>query len=81
MEFSVINVQMTHCSTSPSFSSSASDAVQVLECYLASIMGRIRANTLKLNPDKMKILLLGGLSDWLEGYLSGLYEVTIPLKD
>ena len=57
-----------------SFSSSASDDVQVLEYRLASIMDWTRAKKLKQNPDKMEILLL-------ERYLSGFDGVTLALED
>ena len=58
---------MRHHSVS-SFSASAMDAVWMLEPCLVSVLEWIRANRLKLNPDKMEILLLGDPSDKLAGY-------------
>ena len=64
-----------------SFSSSAGDAVQVIECCITLIIDWPRAKELKLCPGKTAILLLGGPSNWLEGNLPGLDRVIIPLKD
>ena len=64
-----------------SFSSSAAEAVKTLEHYLDTVMDWTRATRLKLNPDKMEVLLLGGTLDLLGGCLPGLDRVTIPLKD
>ena len=44
-------------------------------------MNWMRANKLKLNPNKMKTLLLGGSLNWLEGYLPGHNGRMHPLKD
>ena len=36
---------------------------------------------MKMNPDKVKISLLGGTPDWLGDILPDLDEATFPLKD
>ena len=60
-----------------SFTSLAVETVQSLECCLASVMDWVRASGLKLNPNNMEILLLGGAPDCLGGIL---VWVTLSLK-
>ncbi|KAF7235371.1 Histone-lysine N-methyltransferase PRDM9 [Varanus komodoensis] len=55
------------------------EAVAVLNRCLAEVMGCMRANKLKLNPDKMEVLLVGGLG-FGEGDLVW-HGVALPLKD
>ncbi|KAF7245563.1 Receptor-type tyrosine-protein phosphatase eta [Varanus komodoensis] len=43
----------------------AGEAVAVLNQCLAKVMGWMRANKLKLNPDKTEVLLVGDLSSWV----------------
>ena len=45
------------------------------------VMDWIRPNRLKLNPDKIEVLLLRGTPDQLIGCLPDLDRVTLPLKD
>ena len=40
-----------------SFTCSVVDAIQVLECCLASVLEWIKTNRLRLNPENMEILL------------------------
>ena len=63
------------------FTFSAVDAVQILERCLALVLERIRANRLKLSPDKMSILLLGDPSDRLGGSLPRLEGIILSLGD
>ncbi|KAF7235166.1 hypothetical protein EYD10_17982 [Varanus komodoensis] len=44
-------------------------------------MGWMRANKLKLNPDKMEVLLVGGSSSWVGDLDLALNGVALPLKD
>ncbi|KAF7238974.1 Myosin-binding protein H, partial [Varanus komodoensis] len=46
-----------------------SEAVAVLNRYLAEVMGWMRANKLSLNPDKTEVLLVGGAGLQLRPYL------------
>ncbi|KAF7249810.1 putative RNA-directed DNA polymerase from transposon BS, partial [Varanus komodoensis] len=48
-----------------SFSTNPDEAVAVLNWCLAEVMGWMRANKLKLKPDKMEVLLVGDLSSWV----------------
>ena len=50
-----------------SFSSSSGEAVDVLNPCLAATMDWMRANKLKLNPDKTEMLLVAGSSDQIAG--------------
>ncbi|KAF7245550.1 hypothetical protein EYD10_08337 [Varanus komodoensis] len=64
-----------------SFSTNPGEAVAVLNQCLAEVMGWMRANKLKLNPDKTEILLAGG-SGFREGELNlVLNRVALPLRD
>ncbi|KAF7250651.1 hypothetical protein EYD10_03890 [Varanus komodoensis] len=64
-----------------SFSTNPGEAVAVLNRCLAEVMGWMRANKLKLNPDKMEVLLVGG-SGFSEGELNlVLNGVALPLRD
>ncbi|KAF7247943.1 Phosphatidylinositol N-acetylglucosaminyltransferase subunit A [Varanus komodoensis] len=64
-----------------SFSTNPGEAVAVLNRCLAEVMGWMRANKLKLNPDKMEVLLVGG-SSFGEGELNlVLNGVALPLRD
>ncbi|KAF7234890.1 Vomeronasal type-2 receptor 26 [Varanus komodoensis] len=64
-----------------SFSTNPSEAVAVLNQCLAEVMGWMRANKLKLNPDKTEFLLVGG-SGFGEGELNlVLNGVALPLRD
>ncbi|KAF7249253.1 putative RNA-directed DNA polymerase from transposon BS, partial [Varanus komodoensis] len=63
------------------FSTNPGEAVAVLNQCLAEVMGWMRANKLKLNPDKMEVLLVGG-SGFGEGELNlVLNGVALPLRD
>ena len=44
-------------------------------------MAWMRVNKLKLNPDKMEVLLVGASLDRLEGHFPALNGVTLPLRD
>ncbi|KAF7239029.1 hypothetical protein EYD10_14250 [Varanus komodoensis] len=64
-----------------SFSTNPGEAVAVLNQCLAEVMGWMRANKLKLNPDKTEVLLVGG-SGFREGELNlVLNGVALPLRD
>ncbi|KAF7249279.1 Peroxisome proliferator-activated receptor gamma coactivator 1-beta [Varanus komodoensis] len=64
-----------------SFSTNPDEAVAVLNWCLAEAMGWMRANKLKLNPDKTEVLLVGG-SGFREGELNlVLNGVALPLRD
>ncbi|KAF7239262.1 WD repeat-containing protein 90 [Varanus komodoensis] len=63
-----------------SFSTNPGEAVAVLNRCLAEVMGWMRANELKLNPDKTEVLVVGG-SDFGEGDLDlVLNGVALPLR-
>ena len=62
-----------------SFSTSSGEAVEVLNQCLAVTMDWMRANKLKLNPDKTEMLLVGGSSDWMVGAQPVLDGVALPL--
>ncbi|KAF7252624.1 Craniofacial development protein 2 [Varanus komodoensis] len=57
------------------------EAVAVLNWCLAKVMGWMRANKLKLNPDKMEVLLVGGSNSWVGDLHLVLNGVALPLKD
>ena len=61
-----------------SFSSSSGEAVEVLNRCLGATMDWMRANKLRLNPDKTELLLVGGSSDRMEGAQSVLDGVALP---
>uniref|UniRef100_A0A8D2Q9P6 Reverse transcriptase domain-containing protein n=1 Tax=Varanus komodoensis TaxID=61221 RepID=A0A8D2Q9P6_VARKO len=64
-----------------SFSTNPGEAVAVLNQCLAEVMEWMRANKLKLNPDKMEVLLIGR-SRFGEGELHlVLNGVALPLRD
>ncbi|KAF7239662.1 putative RNA-directed DNA polymerase from transposon BS [Varanus komodoensis] len=64
-----------------SFSTNPGEAVAVLNRCLAEVMGWMRANKLKLNPDKTEVLLVGG-SGFGEGELNlVLNGVALPPRD
>ncbi|KAF7247075.1 putative RNA-directed DNA polymerase from transposon BS [Varanus komodoensis] len=64
-----------------SFSTNPGEAVAVLNRCLAEVMGWMRANKLKLNPDKTEVLLVGG-SGFGEGELNlVLNGVALPHRD
>ncbi|KAF7245513.1 putative RNA-directed DNA polymerase from transposon BS [Varanus komodoensis] len=64
-----------------SFSTNPGEAVAVLNRCLAEVMGWMRANKLKLSPDKTEVLLVGG-SGFGEGELNlVLNGVALPLRD
>ncbi|KAF7236632.1 Ectonucleotide pyrophosphatase/phosphodiesterase family member 7 [Varanus komodoensis] len=64
-----------------SFSTNPDEAVAVLNRCLAEVMGWMRANKLKLNPDKTEVLLVGELG-FGEGELNlVLNGVALPLRD
>ncbi|KAF7238001.1 RNA-directed DNA polymerase from mobile element jockey, partial [Varanus komodoensis] len=57
------------------------EAVAVLNRCLAEVMGWMRANKLKLNPDKMEVLLVGGSGFGVGDFDLVLNGVALPLKD
>ncbi|KAF7242586.1 Retrovirus-related Pol polyprotein from type-2 retrotransposable element R2DM [Varanus komodoensis] len=57
------------------------ETVAVLNWCLAKIMGWMRANKLKLNPDKMEVLLVGDLGFRVSDLGPALDGVVLPLKD
>ncbi|KAF7242744.1 hypothetical protein EYD10_10956 [Varanus komodoensis] len=57
------------------------EAVAVLNRCLAEVMGWMRANKLKFNPDKMEVLLVGGLGFGVGNRDLVLNGVALPLKD
>ncbi|KAF7240380.1 Keratin, type II cytoskeletal 79 [Varanus komodoensis] len=57
------------------------EAVAVLNRCLAEVMGWMRANKLKLNPDKMEVLLVGGSGFGEGGFDLVLNGVALPLRD
>ncbi|KAF7248125.1 hypothetical protein EYD10_05844 [Varanus komodoensis] len=59
----------------------ASEAVAVLNRCLAEVMGWMRANKLKLNPDKTEVLLVGGSGFGVGDLDLVLNGVALPLKD
>ncbi|KAF7247658.1 RNA-directed DNA polymerase from mobile element jockey [Varanus komodoensis] len=64
-----------------SFSTNPGEAVAVLNRCLAEVMGWMRANKLKLNPDKTEVLLVGS-SGFREGDLNlVLNGVALPPRD
>ncbi|KAF7249722.1 RNA-directed DNA polymerase from mobile element jockey [Varanus komodoensis] len=64
-----------------SFSTNPGEAVAVLNRCLAEVMGWMRANKLKLNPDKTLVLLVDGSSSWVGDLDLVLNGVALPLKD
>ncbi|KAF7252318.1 Solute carrier family 22 member 7 [Varanus komodoensis] len=64
-----------------SFSTNSGEAVAVLNWCLAEVMGWMRANKLKLNPDKTEVLLVGGSGSGVGDLDLVLNGVALPLKD
>ncbi|KAF7246221.1 Tyrosine-protein kinase Yes [Varanus komodoensis] len=64
-----------------SFSTNPGEAVAVLNRCLAEVMGWMRANKLKLNPDKTEVLLVGGLGLGMGDLGLVLNGVALPLRD
>ncbi|XP_061472484.1 syntaxin-8 isoform X2 [Rhineura floridana] len=62
-------------------SSSCGGAVNVLNRCLAATMDWMRANKLRLNPDKTEMLLVGGSSDQMVDVQPVLDGVALPLKE
>ncbi|XP_061477657.1 uncharacterized protein LOC133382019 [Rhineura floridana] len=63
------------------FSPSSGEAVDVLNCCLTAIMDWMRANKLKLNPDKTETLLVSSLPAQMVDVHPVLDGVTLPLKE
>lgn len=49
----------------PAFSAQAMDAVEILICYVQSMMCLMGANKLKLHPEKIEVLLVWNCLMWL----------------
>ncbi|KAF7247761.1 Maturin [Varanus komodoensis] len=64
-----------------SFSTDPGEAVAAQNRCLAEVMGWMRANKLKLSPDKMEVLLVGGSDSGLGDLDLVLNGVALPLKD
>ncbi|KAF7246206.1 NIPA-like protein 2 [Varanus komodoensis] len=64
-----------------SFSTNPGEAVAVLNRCLAEVMGWMRANKVKLNPDKTEVLLVGGLGFGEVELNLVLNGVALPLRD
>ncbi|KAF7237674.1 Structural maintenance of chromosomes protein 1B [Varanus komodoensis] len=64
-----------------SFSTNPGEAVAVLNRCLAEVMEWMRANKLKLNPDKTEVLLVGGSGFGEGGFDLVLNGATLPLRD
>ncbi|KAF7244472.1 VWFA and cache domain-containing protein 1 [Varanus komodoensis] len=64
-----------------SFSTNPGEAVAVLNRCLAEVREWMRANKLKLNPDKMEVLLVGGSGFGEGGFDLVLNGATLPLRD
>ncbi|KAF7238921.1 Short transient receptor potential channel 4-associated protein, partial [Varanus komodoensis] len=64
-----------------SFSTNPGEAVAVLNRCLAEVMGWMRANKLKLNPDKTEVLLVGGSGFGEGGFDLVLNGVALPLSN
>ncbi|KAF7251997.1 hypothetical protein EYD10_02590 [Varanus komodoensis] len=63
------------------FSTNPGEAVAVLNWCLAEVMGWLRANKLRLNPDKMEVLLVGGMGFGMGDLDLVLNGVALPLRD
>ena len=61
-----------------SFSTNRGVVVAVLNSCLDSIMDWMRVNKLRLNPDKLEVLLVGAPPDRLKGHFPALDRVTLP---
>ncbi|KAF7238942.1 Fer-1-like protein 4, partial [Varanus komodoensis] len=64
-----------------SFSTNPGEAVAVLNQCLAEVREWMRANKLKLNPDKTEVLLVGGSGFGEGGFDLVLNGATLPLRD
>ncbi|KAF7246016.1 Potassium voltage-gated channel subfamily KQT member 4 [Varanus komodoensis] len=64
-----------------SLASNPGEAVAVLNWCLAKVMGGMRANELKLKPDKMEVLLVSGSGFQVIDFGPVLYGIALPLKD
>ncbi|KAF7251321.1 MAP3K7 C-terminal-like protein [Varanus komodoensis] len=64
-----------------SFSTNPGETVAVLNRCLAEVMGWMRANKLKLNPDKTEVLLVGGSDFEMRDLGLVLNGVALPLRD
>ncbi|KAF7251566.1 Zinc finger FYVE domain-containing protein 26 [Varanus komodoensis] len=64
-----------------SFSTNPGEAVAVLNWCLAEVVGWMRANKLKLNPDKTEVLLVGRSGFGEGGFDLVLNGVALPLRD
>ncbi|KAF7236475.1 putative RNA-directed DNA polymerase from transposon BS [Varanus komodoensis] len=64
-----------------SFSTNPGEAVAVLNRCLAKVMGWMRANKLRLNPDKTEVLLVSGSGFGMGDLDLVLNGVALPLKD
>ncbi|KAF7246159.1 putative RNA-directed DNA polymerase from transposon BS [Varanus komodoensis] len=64
-----------------SFSTNPGEAVAVLNRCLAKVMGWMRANKLKLNPDKTEVLLVGGSGFGEGGFDLVVNGIALPLRD
>ncbi|KAF7250421.1 putative RNA-directed DNA polymerase from transposon BS, partial [Varanus komodoensis] len=64
-----------------SFSTNPGEAVAVLNRCLAEVREWMRANKLKLNPDKTEVLLVGGSGFGEGGFDLVLNGATLPLRD
>uniref|UniRef100_A0A803TMD6 Reverse transcriptase domain-containing protein n=1 Tax=Anolis carolinensis TaxID=28377 RepID=A0A803TMD6_ANOCA len=63
-----------------SFPPNSKEAPQILNQCLAAVMGWMRANKLKLNPDKTEVLQVSRMSDRGIGWLPVLDGAALPLK-
>ncbi|KAF7243102.1 RNA-directed DNA polymerase from mobile element jockey [Varanus komodoensis] len=61
-----------------SFSTNPGEAVAVLNRCLAEVKGWMRANKLKLNPDKTEVLMVGGSNSWVGDLDLALNGVALP---
>ena len=65
----------------PSTTASAKDSVSPLNEYFEPVMGWVRKNKLKLNPDKTEVSTIKGPNLVLEVCQPVLNRATLPLKD
>ena len=63
-----------------SFSTNPGVAVAVLNLCLNLIMEWMKVNKLRLNPDKLEVLLVGAPPDRLKSHFPALDGVALPLK-
>ncbi|KAF7239825.1 Ran-binding protein 17 [Varanus komodoensis] len=79
--FEAVYVKAATPVTIPPPASNPGEAVAILNWCLAEVMGWMRANKLKLNPDKTEVLLVGDSSSWVGDLGLALDGVALPLKD